>query len=43
MEGGGGEGCGGEMIGLGFEDLGTLKKKNNSDAHDDVINAHHYI
>jgi hypothetical protein len=33
----------GEMIGLGFRGSGTLKKKNSSNGHDDVINAHRYI
>jgi hypothetical protein len=31
--------CGGEMTGLGLRGLGTLKKKNSSNGHDDVINA----
>jgi hypothetical protein len=35
--------CGGEMIGLGFRDSDILKKKNNSDMHDDIINKHCYI
>jgi hypothetical protein len=35
--------CGGEMTGLGFRGLGTLKKKNSSNGHDDVINARRYI
>jgi hypothetical protein len=34
--------CGREIIGLGFRGSGTLKKKNSSDEHDDVINARHY-
>jgi hypothetical protein len=28
------------MTGLGFRGSGTLKKKNSSDGHDDIINAH---
>jgi hypothetical protein len=35
--------CGGEMIGLGFKGLGTLKKKNSSDEPDAIINARRYI
>jgi hypothetical protein len=35
--------CGGEMIGLGFRGSGTLKKKNSSDGHDDIINTRCYI
>jgi hypothetical protein len=34
--------CDGEMTGLGFRGSGTLKKKNGSDGHDDVINARRY-
>jgi hypothetical protein len=34
---------GGEMKGLGFRGSGTLKKKNSSDGHDDIINTRHYI
>jgi hypothetical protein len=32
-----------EMKRLRFRGSGTLKKKNSSDVHDDIINAHHYI
>jgi hypothetical protein len=35
--------CGREMIGLRFRGSGTLKKKNSSDRHDDVFDAHRYI
>jgi hypothetical protein len=35
--------CGGKMTGLGFRGSNTIKKKNSSDGHDDVINARHYI
>jgi hypothetical protein len=35
--------CGRKMTGLGFRDSDTLKKKNSSDGHDDVINIRHYI
>jgi hypothetical protein len=35
--------CGGEMTGLGFMGSDTLKKKNSSDRHDDIINVHRYI
>jgi hypothetical protein len=31
------------MIGLRFRGSGTLKKKNSSDGHDDIINVYHYI
>jgi hypothetical protein len=31
------------MIGLGFRGLGTIKRKNSSDGHDDVINARRYL
>jgi hypothetical protein len=31
------------MIGLGFRGSDTLKKKNSSDGHDDVIKIRHYI
>jgi hypothetical protein len=34
--------CDGEMTGLGFGGSSTLKKKNGSDGHDDVINGHRY-
>jgi hypothetical protein len=35
--------CGGEITGLLFRGLGTLKKNNNNDGHDDVIDARRYI
>jgi hypothetical protein len=35
--------CGREMKGLGFRSSDTLKKKNSSNGHDDIINAHRYI
>jgi hypothetical protein len=35
--------CGGKITGLGFRGSSTLKKKNSSDGHDDVINTHRYI
>jgi hypothetical protein len=35
--------CGGKMTGLTFRGLGTLKKKNSSDGHDDIINVRRYI
>jgi hypothetical protein len=35
--------CGGEMTWLGFRSSGTLRNKNSSDGHDDVINARRYI
>jgi hypothetical protein len=36
--------CGGEITGLEFRGLGTLKKNNNNnDGHDDVIDARRYI
>jgi hypothetical protein len=31
------------MTGLGFRGSGTLKKKNSSGRHDDIINACRYI
>jgi hypothetical protein len=35
--------CGREMTVLGFRELVTLKKKNSSDEHDDIINVRRYI
>jgi hypothetical protein len=35
--------CGREMKGLGFRGSDTLKKKNSSDVHDDIINIRRYI
>jgi hypothetical protein len=35
--------CGGEMTWLGFRGSGTIKKKNSSNGHNDIINVHRYI
>jgi hypothetical protein len=35
--------CGGKMKGLWFRGSGTLKKKNSSYVHDDIINICRYI
>jgi hypothetical protein len=35
--------CGGEMTGLPFRSSDTLKKKNSSNGHDDIINVRRYI